>query len=122
MSICRSSISSAVAVDVGSGRGGVVAVGVGSGRGGVVAVGVGSGRGGKVGVDVDGEGGGSCVEQPETIKAADTKMTAITRFVDIAFSSRDSIPNPTVEWDCARKSYLAEAALSSLSCRERLFV
>ena len=89
----------------------MVVVGAGSGRGGVVAVGVGSGRGGEVGVDVDEGGGGSCVEQPETIKAADTKMTAITRFVDMAFSWRDSILNPSVKWDCARKLCLAKAAL-----------
>jgi hypothetical protein len=86
-------------------------VGEGSGKGGVVAVGVGSGRDGEVGVDVDEGGGGSCVEQPETIKAADTKMTAITRPVDIAFSRRDSILNPSVKWDCARKSCFAKAAL-----------
>ena len=99
MSICGSSISSAPAE------------GVGSGRGGVVAVGVGSGRGGEVGVDVDEGRGGSCVEQPETIKAADTKVRAIIRLVDIAFSWRDSILNPSVKRDCARKSCLAKAAL-----------
>lgn len=85
-----------------------MAVGVGSGRGGVVAVGVGSGRAGKVGVDVDNGGGVSCVEQPETIKAAATNRTTITRFVDIAFSLRDSTLNPSVKWDGAGKSCLAK--------------
>jgi len=86
MSICGSSISSAFAVGVGSGRDGVVGVDVDGGEG--------------AGVDVDegelvvgaGEGGGgSCVEQLEMIKAATTRMAVITCFMDIAFSWRDSI-------------------------------
>jgi hypothetical protein len=54
-------------------------------------VGVGSGRDGVVGIDVEEGGGDSCLEQPEMIKAANTKITAITCFMDIAFSWRDSI-------------------------------
>jgi len=68
----------------GPGNSAVFAVGVGLGR--AFAVGVGLGRDGVVGVDVGGGGGVSCVEQPEMIKAANTKMMATTCFVDIAFS------------------------------------
>ena len=59
------------------------------GGGGLVGVDV--DEGGVVGVDVGEGGGGSCVEQLTMIKAADTKMTATTCFVDMVSSWRGSI-------------------------------
>ena len=85
---------------VGSGRVDAVGVevddgGLGCGRDDAAGVdvgdgGAGSGRDDAVGVEVDDGGTGSGVEQPEMIKAAIIKMTAISCFVDIASGRRDS--------------------------------
>jgi hypothetical protein len=95
MSICGWGISIAVVVGVGSGSVGVGSGSVGEGLGrvgvGSGSVGEGSGRLGVAGVDGDEVGGGSCAEQPEMIKAPNTRMMAITCFVDIAFSHMNSI-------------------------------
>jgi hypothetical protein len=76
----------------------MVGVGVGSGRGGVVGTGGGSYVGSKLGVAVNAGVGGSCVEQPDTIKVADTKIMATIRFVDMASSGRSSLQDLSREW------------------------
>ena len=85
MSLCRSSVFSAVAVGKGSGRVGLVDVAVAAG-----GLGVAVAEGG-VGVAVAEGGVGSGVEQPEMINDATSRTTALRCFKDMASSWIDSI-------------------------------